>query len=192
MNANVAFFEETQYLRDSTLSAPLWFAPQASTSQDELDKLHHPWRTQQEAKVSSGPKLLIKVSGTTPSWLPDSVHDLNYILTLKENWDSYGAHKVQPKTAVTAIQIMLAVMKGKTPVPSIVPTPTGSIQLEWHKYGIDLEVEIAASGNYSISFEDETGQAESWEDEHAHHPDHIHQHFASFIDLLTERTITEE
>ena len=192
MNATVSFIEESQCLNDSTLSRTLWFAPQTSIPLDEPDRLHHTWRTQQKPNVSAEPKLRIQASGSIPAWLSDSVDDLNTILALNENWDSYGAHKIQANAALAALKIMLAAMKDKTPIPAIVPTSTGSIQLEWHRSGIDLEVEITSNGNYSVFYEDGTGQTEAWEDKHSHHPTHIHQHFTKFLDLLTERAIIEE
>lgn len=192
MNATVAYLEETQYLRDSTLSAPLWFAPQASTSQDELDQSRHTWRTQQETSVSAEPKLLIKIAGPTPSWLPATVNNLNLLLSLKENWDSYGAHRITPETTIAAIKVLLSVMQEGTPLPAIVPTPSGNIQLEWHRSGIDLEVEVNASGNHSISYEDETGQTEPWEDEYALHSANIPQPLSNFIDQITQRSNMEE
>jgi hypothetical protein len=192
MNANVALLDETQYLRESTLSAPLWFAPQASTPQEELDELQHTWRTQQGTKVSAEPKLLIKVAGAPPSWLSETVNSLNLLLALKENWDSYGAHRINSKTAITAIQILLPIMQEGTPPPSIVPTPSGNIQLEWHRSGIDLEVEVNASGKYSISYEDATEQIEPWEDELARHSAYSLQPLSNFIDQITQRENIEE
>lgn len=192
MNATVAYFEEAQYLRDSTLSAPQWFAPQSSTSQDELDQSRHTWRTQQETSVSAEPKLLIKITGSPPSWLPETVNNLNLLLALKKNWDSYGAHRIKSETAIAAIQILLSVMQEEAPLPSIVPTPSGNIQLEWHRSGIDLEVEVTPSGNYSMSYEDETEQTEPYDDDIARHSATNPHPLSNFIYQITQRANMEE
>ncbi len=193
MNANVAFLNhESQFSRDSTLTAPFWFAPQDSTSREELDMVQNAWRTQQGTKASTEAKLVIKVSGNLPPWLSGSINTLNTILALKQNWDSYGAYPIHPKTAVTTIQILMAVMKDRTPSPAIVPTPSGSIQLEWHRSGIDLEVEITPNGHCSVSYKDETGQSEPWDGNLTHHPAYSPQLLSGFIEQLTQRVVVTE
>lgn len=50
-------------------------------------------------------------------------------------------------------------MQPDTPSPQIIPTAMGTIQLEWHLRGIDLEVEALPSGLLHISCEDgESGE----------------------------------
>lgn len=192
MNASVASInEELRSLRDYTLTALFWFMPQVSTSQEELDQAQSTWRTPQGADISSEQKLVIKVSGAVPSWLSDTTDVLNTILALKENWDSYGAQRIQPEAASAAMQVLLAVMKKNTPTPAIVPTPSGNIQLEWHQSGIDLEIEIDPDGQCYVSYEDGTGQTEPWEGALAHHPIYAPESLTHFIDELTRRTNTE-
>ena len=70
--------------------------------------------------------------------------------------------------------------------------PSGNIQLEWHKSGIDLEVEITISGDYSISFEDVRDEIESHEDDTFCHSLHRSQMLLNFINLVTRRERIEE
>jgi hypothetical protein len=49
------------------------------------------------------------------------------------------------------------------PIPDIVPTPTGGLQLEWHTAGIDLEVEIGPEGHISACYEDAADPEAEWE-----------------------------
>ena len=192
MNTTEAYCEEEQYLHDSTLSTPQWFTAQSRTFQNELDQSHHIWRTQQKMEVSAEPKFLIKIDGIPPSWLSDAVKALNSLLALADNWDSYDARRIRPETAFAAIQVLHSVMKEKTPLPSIVPTPSGGIQLEWHRFGIDLEVDITPSGNYSISYEDETGETEPYEDGLSHRSAHNSQPLFNFINQITQRANMEK
>ncbi len=107
--------------------------------------------------------------GRLPSWFPEAASRLNAILKLPENWNSYGAVKIRKEAASNAMRLMRWPMIVKVAFPAIVPVPTGNIQLEWHESGIDLEIEIAPDGFFSISYEDTTGQTKAHNDEHPRH-----------------------
>lgn len=109
------------------------------------------------------------VATTLAVWIFDAVRSLNSLLALEENWDSYGARAISIDTALSTIRLLDSVIDDRTPMPSIVPVPTGSIQLEWHQSGIDLEVEVTDSGRFSISYEDMSGQTVSYEEESPMH-----------------------
>jgi hypothetical protein len=74
---------------------------------------------------------------------------------LEENWDSYGARRIDPHCIEAAANLLRAVMNAATPMPSVVPTNRGGIQLEWHRGGIDLEIEIESPTRMNVFFEDE-------------------------------------
>ena len=192
MNTTEAYFEEEQCLHDSTLSALQWFAPRFSTFQNELDQLHHTWQIQKEAKIFTELKYLIKTESKPPSWLSEAVTELNSLLALADNWDSYGACRISQEAAFAAIQVLHFVMEEKTPLPSVVPTSLGGIQLEWHRFGIDLEVEITPSRSYSISYEDETEETESYEDDSPHHSAYNPQPLFNFVNRITQRADMED
>lgn len=83
------------------------------------------------------------------------------LLSLRENWDSYGAPPIRRALVEQAIDFIEA-MGNSVPVPSIVPTVKGGVQLEWHQGQIDLEVEIEEASTFNVIFEDlQTG--EEWE-----------------------------
>lgn len=91
------------------------------------------------------------------------VEKLQLLCELSDNWDSHQAKPIEYKAAVNAIRLFCEVMYDQTPIPAIVPTVRGNIQLEWHKHGIDLEVEISECGNVIVSFEDsKTGKEDDW------------------------------
>jgi hypothetical protein len=97
-----------------------------------------------------------------PAWRREAIGRLDELVRLEPNWNSYGARIVPARLADTTLQILESLMRETTPQPSIVPTPAGHIQLEWHTKGIDLEVEIASPILLRVAFEDDqTG--EEWE-----------------------------
>ena len=81
-----------------------------------------------------------------PAWLPEIVKKINTLLALPENWDSYGAVRVKSDAAFNTIRLLLSVMEEDTPFPSIVPVSSGDLQVEWHVFGIDLEIVINPHG----------------------------------------------
>ena len=64
------------------------------------------------------------------------------LLTLKENWDSYGA----PIISKIAVDAALQLRKVLAAVPSFVPMSNGGVQIEWHSSGFDVELEIQPNG----------------------------------------------
>lgn len=73
---------------------------------------------------------------------------------LQNNWDSYGARAIDPLIAITSLTFLLTVIPSTTPPPSIVPTPEGGIQFEWHRNGVDLEINVCANQSFEVWFED--------------------------------------
>jgi hypothetical protein len=74
---------------------------------------------------------------------------------LPANWDSHGARPINGVNVTEALKLLRKVMLRRTPLPSLVPTPDGSLQLEWHENGVDLEIRIASDGAHHVSVEDE-------------------------------------
>ena len=111
-----------------------------------------------------GIKLIVETS-TEEAWLRPILREFARILALQTNWDSYGAREVDPGCIRFAIEELLPfAMRLNTPLPSVVPTNTGGVQLEWHARGIDLEVEVMAPGRLHVFYEDhQTGV--TWERE---------------------------
>lgn len=154
MSIAEAYVEEIQSIDAPTISSKEWASP--LTSEFEVPparvlKFSRP----EERKLSRSTEYLINIGGSYPCWFPDVARRLLFLLlNLKENWDSYGAREVTKQSVETALTLA-SVLSDDTPPPAIVPTPAGGIQMEWHASGIDLEVEVADDGNFSISFDDE-------------------------------------
>lgn len=84
------------------------------------------------------------------------------LLQLPENWDSYGARAPRWDAANNLVAVLASIMQRKTPSPSIVPSAEGHFQAEWHRNGIDLEVEVVAPTKILVSY---TDSQDEWEDE---------------------------
>lgn len=87
-------------------------------------------------------------------WLAPTLRKFLEILKLEPNWDSYGAPKIEREQVWKAIGLLCDVMEHETPKPWVVPTSGGSIQLEWHEGGHDLEVYISEG---TMSWDDGDG-----------------------------------
>jgi hypothetical protein len=65
---------------------------------------------------------------------------------------------------VAAIFLLARTMRDDTPVPIIVPTNRGGVQLEWHKHDIDLEVEVLSPTRFDVSYRDDR-DGKDWDGE---------------------------
>lgn len=90
-----------------------------------------------------------------PRWLKPVVNGLVQLSNLPSDWDSYGAQRIDAWHISSAYQILATVMHDDTPAPSIVPTSDGHIQFEWHRQGIDLEVEVISPTRVAVLYEDQ-------------------------------------
>ena len=50
------------------------------------------------------------------------------------------------------LTILAKILDSRTPPPSVVPTWDGGVQVEWHRNGVDLEIEISPDGNAEYFF----------------------------------------
>ena len=96
----------------------------------------------------------------TPNWLAPTLCSFAEVLTIPANWDSYGARPIQPGVASSALDSLFAVMRDSTPLPSVVPTAKGGIQLEWHSRRFDLEVVFQPGENGEVYCEDKDSSTE--------------------------------
>jgi hypothetical protein len=81
---------------------------------------------------------------------------------LRDNWDTYGAPRIDPAMINGALTLLQQVMRSDTPAPSVVPTSRGGVQLEWHTNGIDMELEFLTPTHSHLMFEDQRSGT-AWE-----------------------------
>lgn len=159
MRANLAFTNNLEGCAlAGELSAGSWLLPSASVAVEEYDQMHFPWHTEKRRTVPHVPRISVRAPGVPPDWLMSIVHRLVGLSQLGDDWDSYGAKPIQLAAFQSAIELVGQTMSDDSPVPSIVPTPDGGVQFEWHTANLDLEVEIGPDGNLSVFFEDGQGE----------------------------------
>jgi hypothetical protein len=110
--------------------------------------------------LARAPRIVVR--GRRSKWTIPVSSQLNKLISLGPNWDSYGAKPISTQRVVQAFDLLKSIMREQTPVPTIVPTNEGSLQLEWHTQGIDLEVLILGDNSYCVVFEDHKSGVE-WE-----------------------------
>jgi hypothetical protein len=101
---------------------------------------------------------------TVSPWIAYVFDSIQALLLLPEGWDSYEAQPVAIKSIENLIYLLSQGIQLDVPAPSVVPTVSGGIQLEWHRQGIDLEIEIPPSGSPFVSYED-IDSGRKWEGE---------------------------
>jgi hypothetical protein len=62
------------------------------------------------------------------------------------------------------VSVLNSIMRSDTPAPSIVPSPRGHLQAEWHIGGIDLEIEVLTPTNVIASYSNADLPLLSWDD----------------------------
>ncbi len=73
---------------------------------------------------------------------------------MQPGWDSYGAPRIGWDTGMFALSILNDVMRTRTPIPQVVPSGAGGVQIEWHQKGVDLELHITAPYECELWFQD--------------------------------------
>ncbi len=118
------------------------------------------WFTIQTGTTSSSAVL----SSEKKSWRELIKSRLNKLVELPSNWNSYGGSSISEEKANIAYSLLDELLRDSTPLPQIVPTPNGSIQIEWHINNIDLEIEIISAIEFDVYYGDLTGNTTPWED----------------------------
>ena len=149
-------------------------------------------KMQKQFTVSTIHTNLIGVYEQPDHWLWETTESLGTLLTLEDNWDSYGAKRVLPETILATFQLLIAIMDDNSPSASIVPTPMGNVQIEWHRSGIDLEIEITADGKYSVLYDDHTKSTEFYEDNSFQRNIHNPSQLIHYVENITQRAENED
>lgn len=111
----------------------------------------------QVAEPSPSPWTYSLSSRSKPRWFNRAMAELEALRHLNKNWDSYGAPRINRQSLTEARSLLRELARSKTPAPSVVPTSDGSVQLEWHTRGIDLEVRWISTTTVHVCLEDLRG-----------------------------------
>jgi hypothetical protein len=86
---------------------------------------------------------------SVPSTFFPVVNRLNELVSLPANWDSYGGQPVTVTAAVAALRLLVDVhWPGR--LPSVAPTASGGVQLEWGDGDDGVEVNIHSDGMLTV------------------------------------------
>ena len=66
----------------------------------------------------------------------------NEVVSLPEGWDGYTGVPVSFATAQFAAQMVERLCVSDVPTPSVIPGTDGSVQVEWHTGGYDVELDV--------------------------------------------------
>lgn len=92
------------------------------------------------------------------SWLSEAASRIELLSNLPPGWDGHVALPVDRRILAKSWDLIQVLVTNVRIPPSIVPTAQGGVALEWHRPGIDLEIEILPGGEFPyVSFEQEAG-----------------------------------
>ena len=158
--------EETHGRRRWSLSDADLTLPMSSTTLDVRALLaqsrYHDLLSTDREDIQQG---LLATVHDYPRWVGPTLQQLNAIINLREDWDSYGAREIVFESLEYAFQLLEFTMEYDSPAPKVIPTSRGGVQLEWHERGIDLEIEVLSPYRVYVSYENLDNIEDNWEDE---------------------------
>lgn len=95
-------------------------------------------------------------AGPGEKWQVEIVKRLTTLLQFQPDWDGYGTPALSLDAGMFVLTVLQGVMMPRTPIPQIVLSSEGGIQVEWHERGIDLEFHITAPYQGEYWYEDKT------------------------------------
>ena len=86
-----------------------------------------------------------------------TIRQTGKLLGLPPGWNSYCAKPISSDAVskATAFLLKFDALVPNLAAPAVVPTVRGGLQFEWHRHGVDLEVEFGSGSPDSWSAEDE-------------------------------------
>ncbi len=94
-----------------------------------------------------------------PVWLATAVGQLNELLALRADWDTYGAQPIRLEHVVAGLTLLQGLADVNSPMPAIVPTVARGIQFEWDADDATVEARVDDDGRF-VYVRDEHGSAE--------------------------------
>jgi hypothetical protein len=92
---------------------------------------------------------LVAQMSAVPAHLGPIVEILTKLASLPPGWNSYKAKPPAPRAIRQALQLLVDLDWGG-PLPTVSPTSTGGIQLEWGDDDAGVELELHANGKIRV------------------------------------------
>lgn len=104
-------------------------------------------------------EITLRVSGVLygQPWFHPTLSQLESFLSLREDWDGYGAQPIHESAVKRAVAVLNAVCPAG-PEPWTVPTSDGGVQIEWAHEGLEVEIEILPTGPAQILIVEPSGE----------------------------------
>jgi len=89
----------------------------------------------------------LEVPYNQSNWVSELASRFEDLVTLKPGWDGYHGIPVSFSNATFAANLLETLCSEALPAPSLVPGSDGTLQLEWHINGYDLEIDVLGANN---------------------------------------------
>ena len=89
----------------------------------------------------------VRVQTTATAWTNIVGKRLDQLCALKPGWDGYDCKPVSFTIATFAARLMERIFVEGLTAPSLVPGGDGTLQMEWHVNGYDLEIDVLGPNN---------------------------------------------
>lgn len=90
----------------------------------------------------------VRVSNPNSWWIQELEDRFDVLTSLPRGWDGYDGQPVSFNCAQFAANLIERLCVANVPPPQLVPGSDGTLQLEWHMNGFDVEVDVL--GPYSV------------------------------------------
>ena len=80
-------------------------------------------------------------------WVAELCKRFEELIALPYGWDGYAGRPVSFACAVFAANLLDTICVSTIPTPSLVPGADGTLQIEWHVYGYDIELDVLGPNN---------------------------------------------
>lgn len=104
----------------------------------------------------------VSATPTPAPWVSRALRALDELGDLETDWDGEGAPAIADETVRAALLFLAGSMRTSTSSPSVVPTLSGGVQLEWHQGGLDVEVEFDPTGTQRLGIRERTDPQAAW------------------------------
>lgn len=95
-------------------------------------------------------------------WLEKVTAQLRAAESLPAGWDSHSAPPPDSRAVSAALELLRRLTNAfDLPLPHVIPTPAGGVQLEWENGPCYFEIEVAGDGAATYFFRDETARQEA-------------------------------